>query len=135
MVKELLLRCILWLFQRFELWTLSISTTLIVLFESCVDFVLRSLPYIFCPAIAPEFFSQSDCRMHMHLRTSENIVLQALMDEHQENRDLQNLTSEILNREKVRLLEIQCIDKFMKFIWFLGRVLWSFKIYKSKDQH
>ena len=61
--------------------------------------------------------------MHMHLRTSENIVLQALMDEHQENRDLQNLTSEILNREKVRLLEIQCIDKYMKFIWFLGRVL------------
>ena len=56
-------------------------------------------------AIVSEFFSQSDCRMHMHLRTSENIVLQALMDEHQENRDLQNLTSEILNREKVRLLD------------------------------
>lgn len=49
--------------------------------------------------------NKSDCRMHMHLRTSENIVLQALMDEHQENRDLQNLTSEILNREKEECFE------------------------------
>lgn len=46
-------------------------------------------------------FLKSDCRMFMHMRTSENIVLQALMDEHQENRDLQNITAEILNREKV----------------------------------
>ena len=37
------------------------------------------------------------------MRTSENIVLQALMDEHQENRDLQNITAEILNREKARI--------------------------------
>jgi len=44
--------------------------------------------------------NKSDCRMFMHMRTSENIVLQALMDEHQENRDLQNITAEILNREK-----------------------------------
>ena len=41
--------------------------------------------------------------MYMHMRTSENIVLQALMDEHQENRDLQNITSEILHREKARI--------------------------------
>ena len=41
--------------------------------------------------------------MYMHMRTSENIVLQALMDEHQENRDLQNITAEILNREKARI--------------------------------
>ena len=43
--------------------------------------------------------------MFMHLQTRENIVLQALMDEHQENRDLQNITSDILNREKVCLHE------------------------------
>ena len=42
--------------------------------------------------------------MYMHMRTSENIVLQALMDEHQENRDLQNITAEILNREKARIV-------------------------------
>ena len=77
-------------------------------YRLCLSRVLIFAPeaskYLFS-AIVPEFSSQSDCRMHMHLRTSENIVLQALMDEHQENRDLQNLTSEILNREKVRLLD------------------------------
>ena len=43
--------------------------------------------------------------MHMHIHTNENLVLQALMDEHQENRDAENITAEILNREKVCIFQ------------------------------
>ncbi len=40
--------------------------------------------------------------MVLQKHTEENIVLQALMDEHELNREIGNLTSEILNREKVK---------------------------------
>ena len=35
-------------------------------------------------------------------QTPENLVLQAVMDEFEENREKGNLTAEILNREKVQ---------------------------------
>ena len=34
-------------------------------------------------------------------QTPENLVLQAVMDEYEENREKGNLTAEILNRERV----------------------------------
>jgi hypothetical protein len=39
--------------------------------------------------------------MMLQKHTGENLVLQAIMDEHEENRELGNLTADILNREKV----------------------------------
>jgi hypothetical protein len=44
--------------------------------------------------------NKSDCRMMLQKHTGENLVLQAIMDEHEENRELGNLTADILNREK-----------------------------------
>ena len=38
--------------------------------------------------------------------SKENIVLQAVMDEFEENREKGNLTAELLNREKVTKREI-----------------------------
>ena len=35
-------------------------------------------------------------------QSPENLVLQAVMDEFEENREKGNLTAELLNREKVR---------------------------------
>ena len=40
--------------------------------------------------------------------TPENLVLQAVMDEFEENREKGNLTAEILNKEKVEKLYILC---------------------------
>ena len=49
-----------------------------------------------------KFFLQSECRIIMPIpQTPENLVLQAVMDEFEENREKGNLTAEILNREKV----------------------------------
>ena len=39
-------------------------------------------------------------------QTPENLVLQAVMDEFEENREKGNLTAELLNREKVTKREI-----------------------------
>ena len=45
---------------------------------------------------------QSECRIIMPIpQTPENLVLQAVMDEYEENREKGNLTAEILNRERV----------------------------------
>ena len=49
---------------------------------------------------------QSDCRILMLKHSAENIVLQAVMDEFEENREKNNLTAELLNREKVRIIQI-----------------------------
>ena len=49
--------------------------------------------------------------MHLHVHTNENLVLQALMDEHQENRDAENITAEILKREKVCILNLNRKEK------------------------
>ena len=38
-------------------------------------------------------------------QSPENLVLQAVMDEFEENREKGNLTAELLNREKVQILE------------------------------
>ena len=45
---------------------------------------------------------QSECRILLSKHSGENIVLQAVMDEFEENREKGNLTAELLNREKVR---------------------------------
>ena len=45
---------------------------------------------------------QSECRIIMPIpQTPENLVLQAVMDEFEENREKGNLTAEILNKERV----------------------------------
>ena len=45
---------------------------------------------------------QSECRIIMPIpQTPENLVLQAVMDEFEENRERGNLTAFILNKEKV----------------------------------
>ena len=48
------------------------------------------------------FFLQSECRIILKKHSGENIVLQAVMDEFEEQRNKENLTAELLNREKVR---------------------------------
>ena len=48
------------------------------------------------------FFLQSECRIILKKHSGENIVLQAVMDEFEEQRNKDNLTAELLNREKVR---------------------------------
>ena len=47
---------------------------------------------------------QSECRILLLKQSKENIVLQAVMDEFEENREKGNLTSGLLNREKVRTI-------------------------------
>ena len=48
------------------------------------------------------YLLQSECRIIMPIpQTPENLVLQAVMDEFEENREKGNLTAEILNKEKV----------------------------------
>ena len=47
------------------------------------------------------FLLQSECRILLSKHSGENIVLQAVMDEFEENREKGNLTAELLNREKV----------------------------------
>jgi hypothetical protein len=49
--------------------------------------------------------NKSDCRIISKKQTPENLVLQAVMDEHEENREKGNLTAEILNREKDECFE------------------------------
>ena len=44
-------------------------------------------------------------------QTPENLVLQAVMDEHEENREKGNLTAEILDREKVNLHTLKSLDR------------------------
>jgi len=44
---------------------------------------------------------QSECRILLQKHSNENLVLQAVMDEFEESREKNNLTAEILNREKV----------------------------------
>jgi hypothetical protein len=44
---------------------------------------------------------QSECRIQLEKHSNENIVLQAIMDEFEENREKGNVTAEILHREKV----------------------------------
>ena len=44
-------------------------------------------------------------------QSKENLVLQAVMDEFEENREKGNLTAEILNREKVRRINNDSIEK------------------------
>ena len=39
--------------------------------------------------------------MKLKKQSGENIVLQAVMDEFEENREAGNITAELLNREKV----------------------------------
>ena len=53
----------------------------------------------FCSYILLLF--QSECRIVLLKHSDENIVLQAVMDEFEENREKGNLTAELLNREKV----------------------------------
>ena len=48
------------------------------------------------------FLLQSECRIILKKHSGENIVLQAVMDEFEEQRNKENLTAELLNREKVR---------------------------------
>ena len=48
------------------------------------------------------FLLQSECRIILKKHSGENIVLQAVMDEFEEQRNKDNLTAELLNREKVR---------------------------------
>ena len=48
------------------------------------------------------FSLQSECRIILKKHSGENIVLQAVMDEFEEQRNKENLTAELLNREKVR---------------------------------
>ena len=48
-------------------------------------------------------FLQSECRIILKKHSGENIVLQAVMDEFEEQRNKDNLTAELLNREKVRI--------------------------------
>ena len=44
-------------------------------------------------------------------QSPENLVLQAVMDEFEENREKGNLTAELLNREKVRIFtHALCLD-------------------------
>ena len=52
------------------------------------------------------FTFQSECRILLKKHSKENIVLQAVMDEFEENREKGNLTAELLNREKVTKREI-----------------------------
>ena len=47
------------------------------------------------------FLLQSECRIILKKHSGENIVLQAVMDEFEEQRNKENLTAELLNREKV----------------------------------
>lgn len=47
---------------------------------------------------------QSECRVVLHKQSGENIILQAIMEEFQENRDSGNLTNYLLNKEKVRII-------------------------------
>ena len=59
---------------------------------------------------------QSECRIVPLKHSDENIVLQAVMDEFDEHREKGNLTAELLNREKVRIvqpptLRIRCTCK------------------------
>ena len=49
------------------------------------------------------FKFQSECRILLKKHSNENIVLQAVMDEFEENREKGNLTAELLNREKVTI--------------------------------
>ena len=44
---------------------------------------------------------QSDCRILLQKHSGENLVLHAIMDEFEENRAAGNLTTELLNKEKV----------------------------------
>jgi len=44
--------------------------------------------------------NKSECRILLKKHSKENIVLQAVMDEFEENREKGNLTAELLNREK-----------------------------------
>lgn len=44
--------------------------------------------------------NKSECRILLKKHSNENIVLQAVMDEFEENREKGNLTAELLNREK-----------------------------------
>ncbi len=48
--------------------------------------------------------NKSDCRMLLQAHENENLVLQAVMDEFDLNREVGNLTAELLNREKVILI-------------------------------
>ena len=42
--------------------------------------------------------------------SNENIVLQAVMDEFEENREKGNLTAELLNREKVTTIDLKSLQ-------------------------
>lgn len=48
--------------------------------------------------------NKSECRILMLKQSPENLVLQAVMDEFEENREKGNLTAELLNREKMECL-------------------------------
>lgn len=49
--------------------------------------------------------NKSECRILLSKHSGENIVLQAVMDEFEENREKGNLTAELLNREKEECYE------------------------------
>lgn len=49
-------------------------------------------------------YFQSECRILLLKHSNENIVLQAVMDEFEENREKGNLTAELLNREKASII-------------------------------
>ena len=55
-------------------------------------------------------------------QSPENLVLQAVMDEFEENREKGNLTAELLNREKVRNSHViyvlrKIVKLRLKFFW------------------
>ena len=52
--------------------------------------------------------------------SEENIVLQAVMDEFEENREKGNLTAELLNREKVRYTVSHRVSGFQLSYWKKG---------------
>ena len=60
----------------------------------------HTLAFTYLPVLL--YFMQSDCRIIKRSHIEENLVLQAVMDEHEENREVGNITTEILNREKVK---------------------------------
>uniref|UniRef100_A0A0K2TY70 GDNF/GAS1 domain-containing protein n=1 Tax=Lepeophtheirus salmonis TaxID=72036 RepID=A0A0K2TY70_LEPSM len=49
--------------------------------------------------------NKSECRMILQKHSVENLVLQAVMDEFEDNREKKNLTAEILHREKEECFE------------------------------
>ena len=64
--------------------------------------IFRPFAFLSTHPVISTFLLQSECRILLSKHSEENIVLQAVMDEFEENREKGNLTAELLNREKVR---------------------------------